>query len=48
MEIKYSTDEAQKFVDAMYHEFTLCEQAFDEFFILAGVNINGKNDYELL
>lgn len=48
MRLQHGTDEYQKFVDAMYHEFTLCEQAFDEFVILVGRNIDGKNDYEFL
>jgi hypothetical protein len=42
------TDEYQKFIDSMFHEFTLCEQAFNEFFLLAGENIHGRNDYQTL
>ncbi len=48
MQLIRGSDEYKKFRDAMYHEFTLSEQAFDEFFMLAGANIHGQNDYETL
>jgi len=46
MKLEHGTVEYQKFIDSMFHEFTLCEQAFDEFFPLAGENIHGRNDYQ--
>lgn len=48
MKIEQGTEDAQHFVGAMYHEFTLCEKAFDEFFLLAESNILGKEDYDIL
>jgi len=48
MKLCHGTPEYQKFIDSMYHEFTVCEQAFDEFLILAGMNIQGGSDYKLL
>ncbi len=48
MKIERGSESAQQFVDAMYHEFTLCEKAFEEFFLLAESNILGKDDYETL
>ena len=48
MRLEHGSEESQKFVDTMYHEFTLCEQAFDTFFVLAGRNIvHGENEYEI-
>ncbi|MBF4448035.1 hypothetical protein ERJ76_20605, partial [Vibrio anguillarum] len=48
VKIERGSESAQQFVDAMYHEFTLCEKAFEEFFLLAESNILGKDDYETL
>lgn len=46
MRLVQGSDEYKNFIDAMYHEFSLCEQAFDTFFILAGRNIvQGDNEY---
>jgi hypothetical protein len=47
VKLEHGSDEYQLFVDVMYHEFTMCEQAFDEFFMLAEVNIHGNNDYKV-
>jgi len=48
MRLVLNTEEYQKFLDSMCHEFTLCEQAFDEFIILAETNIQGNSDYKIL
>lgn len=48
MKLVRGTDEYRNFRNAMFHKFTLCEQAFDEFIMLAGANIHGQNDYETL
>jgi hypothetical protein len=48
MRLEHGSENYQKFVDTMYHEFTLCEQAFDKFFLLAGRNIvHDENEYEI-
>ena len=48
MRLVLNTEEHQKFLDSMYHEYTLCEQAFDEFIKLVEINIQGNSDYKIL
>ena len=48
MKLINGTPENQAFIDAMAHEFSLCERAFDEFLFLAGANIQGVTDYSIL
>lgn len=48
MHIEQGTENAQHFVEVMSHEFSLCEKAFDEFFLLVESNILGKDNYEVL
>ncbi|EIO3984818.1 hypothetical protein LQK30_004263 [Vibrio vulnificus] len=46
MKIEHGSESTQQFVQVMYHEFTLCEKAFESFFLLAESNILGKDGYE--
>jgi hypothetical protein len=48
MKLVQGTPENQSFIEAMSHEFSLCEKSFDEFLILAGTNIQGVSDYVVL
>ena len=48
MKLERQSELNRKFLQTMQHEFALCEQAFDEFFILAGSNIMGDGDYSLI
>lgn len=48
MKIEKGTKSEQNFIEVISHEFSLCEKAFDEFFLLAESNILGNDNYEVL
>ncbi len=49
MKLIEGTDKYKKFSETMVHEFSLCEQAFDEHYIWFGENlVNKNNNYKVL
>lgn len=48
MKLEPGSEAEKQFVYSMAHEFALAEKAFDEFFMLAGANLQGISDYPTL